>query len=32
MFWKLNAEAFLSSSGIPSAIVKPCVLDALVRP
>ena len=28
MFWKLNAEAFLGSSGIPNAIVKPCGLDA----
>ena len=28
MFWKLNAEAFLGSSGIPSTIVKPCGLEA----
>merc|ERR1712238_11667 len=27
LHWKLNAEAFLSSSGIPSSIVKPCGLD-----
>ena len=26
LFWKLNAEAFLASSGIGSAIVKPCGL------
>jgi uncharacterized protein YbjT (DUF2867 family) len=28
MFWKLNAEAFLGASGIPTATVKPCGLDA----
>ena len=28
MFWKLNAEAFLGFSGIPTSIVKPCGLDA----
>merc|ERR1712238_447713 len=27
LHWKLNAEAFLSPSGIPSSIVKPCGLD-----
>jgi len=26
LFWKLNAEAFLGSSGVGSAIVKPCGL------
>jgi len=26
LFWKLNAEAFLGFSGVPSAIVKPCGL------
>ena len=26
-FWKLNAEAFLGGSGIPSIIVKPCGLN-----
>ena len=27
MFWKLNAEAFLGASGIPSAVVKPCGIE-----
>merc|ERR1712224_580035 len=26
LFWKLNAEAFLASSGIPNTIIKPCGL------
>merc|ERR1711920_267671 len=26
VFWKLNAEAFLASSGVPFAIIKPCGL------
>uniref|UniRef100_A0A7S4FFT2 NAD(P)-binding domain-containing protein n=1 Tax=Eutreptiella gymnastica TaxID=73025 RepID=A0A7S4FFT2_9EUGL len=30
LFWKLQAEAFLSTSGIPMAIVKPCgLVDSL---
>jgi uncharacterized protein YbjT (DUF2867 family) len=28
LFWKLNAEAFIASSGVPFAIVKPCGLMA----
>ena len=27
LFWKLNAEAFLGSSGIGSAIIKPCGIE-----
>jgi len=27
LFWKLNAEAFIASSGVPFAIIKPCGLD-----
>ena len=26
LFWKLNAEAFLMSSGVPAVVVKPCGL------
>lgn len=28
LFWKLNAEAFLASCGIPSVIIKPCGLGS----